>query len=321
MMRKDVAEKLAEIVPRIKGLKLAIEPLIDALHAQLELFPDMEMEEAGASYWRAKILCDALRKVRGFVEKNLITIDALGVLALTRYVFELVVVLENLRANENFAFLYMRRNLRQQSEHFDNVIHFVKAEISFYETMEAEWIVAKNQVIKKSTKGIAVNINSRNGRRLGKKITHEINRASKFIDARLKRRFTLYGEDAVENGYGFQAQILRNKVLGRHVQNAEAAKASYEKIASAWKDKVESLPPKIQGWKWKEMSELVGMGEDYNFIYSFSSKLLHASPFGLTTQDQDLNDVEILMFLRYVEQQIHWILRYAEDVSRMRGSH
>lgn len=320
-MTEGVQQKLVDTIQRIQALHPTIQPSIDSLRSAMAQFPELEMEYLDASYLRLQILSDALIKIRLFVENNLRIIETLSVLALTRYVFELVVLLKNLRSNEKFAFLYTQKLLLQQCEHFDNYAHHLRSEINLYIAMGEQEKSAHDAIMKKYAKTSTTTTSARNSRRLGEKMVAEMSQASSFVDEQLALKFALYSDDIAHNGYAFQAHLIEKKVLGPVIEQAERSRASYEKMKAAWSEIVEPFPKKFKEWKWWEMSENVGMNEEYKFIYSYTSRLLHASPHSLTTDQKNLENPEVLIFLRYVEQQIKWIMTYADDVLGGRSIH
>ena len=320
-MSADVRQKLVANIQRLQDLHPSIQPAIDLLRSEMARSPEMEMEDLDSSYWRLQILSDALIKVRLFVENNFRVVETMSVLSLTRYVFELVVVLKNLRTNDKFAFLYMQKLVLQQCEHLEDYAKQIQAEIAFYKARGEDEKSAHDAVIEKYSKSQSPTMSARNSKRLGNKMISEMNRASVFVDEELALKFALYSDDVAHNGYAFQAHLIESKVLGSIVERAELARSSYERIRAAWKDSVEPFPINFKKWNWKEMSKFVGMEGEYDIIYSYTSRLLHASPHSLTTDQKNLADAEVLMFLRYVEQQIRWIVGYADEVLGRRRIH
>lgn len=53
-------------------------------------------------------------------------------------------------------------------------------------------------------------------------------------------------------------------------------------------------------WQWRGMSEEAGILDEHDYIYSFASKLLHATPASITTDQKNLERPEVCMFLRYI---------------------
>lgn len=48
------------------------------------------------------------------------------------------------------------------------------------------------------------------------------------------------------------------------------------------------------------MALKVGLADEYDFIYTFSSKLLHATPASITTNQKNLELSELAVFLKYI---------------------
>ena len=64
------------------------------------------------------------------------------------------------------------------------------------------------------------------------------------------------------------------------------------------------------------MAETVDLLAEYEFIYSFTSKLLHATPVSITTDQKNLEPEEIIMFLKYIDVKITDILDLARRYPR-----
>jgi len=54
------------------------------------------------------------------------------------------------------------------------------------------------------------------------------------------------------------------------------------------------------------------MPDDFEFIYSYTSRLLHAGPVSITTNQQNLELGEMRMFLEYIHVRIGDIIEMAE---------
>ncbi len=53
-------------------------------------------------------------------------------------------------------------------------------------------------------------------------------------------------------------------------------------------------------WNWKEQAAKAGMSEQYGFLYSYTSRLLRATPASLTTKQKNLELDEVSMFLDFI---------------------
>lgn len=318
-MKENTRQEMAEVVERIKALHPTLEERKEALRTDLGRFPDVETVHTDAAFWKTRILFDAMVKLRLLVENNFHVIETMGVLSLTRYIFELSVILKNINADGNFVFLYVQKMKRQECEHFEEYLRHIEAEIALYKSM---WAAEKAAHEKITAQDLPTGkLTARNSRRMGKKVSQAMKRSSDFIDQSLEFQFALYADDAARNGYGFQAHLMEQQVIPHVQEKHEEAKASYETIKLAWKDRIAAFNSNFQKWRWKEMAERVHMEREYDFIYSYTSRLLHALPHSLTTDQKNLEDTEVLMFLKYVEVQMRWIVAFAQGKTGKRRPH
>ena len=83
-------------------------------------------------------------------------------------------------------------------------------------------------------------------------------------------------------------------------------------------DRRSILEKQEQSWRWKEQAAIVGMSDQFEFIYSFTSRLLHATPVSLTTNQKLLEPDEMHIFLEYIYVSILDIVDLAKQ---MLGEH
>ncbi len=112
------------------------------------------------------------------------------------------------------------------------------------------------------------------------------------------RKFLIYFEQAKFNGYGYQAHLVEKKVIPKYegyIQDIEKEQKSFkgEYFTSAHETKCRGINT------WKNKAIKAGLGEDYDFIYDYSSLLLHARPNSVITRQKNLEEPEILMFIKY----------------------
>ena len=125
--------------------------------------------------------------------------------------------------------------------------------------------------------------------RLGDSIMQE-------IDQSASRSFSLYAEKAQINGYDFQADFVETKVIpgiGKTIGDIEGKLAAFE---SEVPTEIRSLVP----YTWNKRASKVNMKAEYDFIYAYASRLLHATPASLTTNEKNLEPAEMRIFLKYI---------------------
>jgi hypothetical protein len=66
----------------------------------------------------------------------------------------------------------------------------------------------------------------------------------------------------------------------------------------------------------KYLTLSVGLLSEYDYIYAFASKLLHATPASITTDQKNLEPEEMLIFLKYIDVKIVDMLDQARRYPR-----
>jgi hypothetical protein len=76
----------------------------------------------------------------------------------------------------------------------------------------------------------------------------------------------------------------------------------HEFEARVSKDVKDLIPDR---WNWRQIALKVGQVEEYDYIYSFASTLLHATPASITGDQKDLEISELEVFLRFIDVNIN----------------
>ena len=236
--------------------------------------------------------------MRIFIERNLVHIESLGLLALTRYIFELSVWISLLEQSASFGLVYRVRQLENNQKFYSDLKNHLLLEAKCFKQIDSE----KNSQIEKLARNAA---NSPEPEELAAAI-HSIEDA---IDNRMALSFSIYGDEAKKNGYGFQAHLIEQKAITHAETKLAAIERELQEYRNTWADTLKEIyPPNSKGegrWKWKEQARRTNMLDEFNFIYSYTSRLLHAEPIGLTTDEKSLTYKEIILFARYISSKIN----------------
>jgi hypothetical protein len=118
------------------------------------------------------------------------------------------------------------------------------------------------------------------------------------VDIEASKKFSIYIDDAKINGYGFQAHLIKTKIIPQVEQAISEIQNKLEEFKKKVDKKIFDIIPRR--WNWKDMAEKVNKEEEYDYIYTYTSKLLHATPASLTTNQKNLELQEVYIFLRYI---------------------
>ncbi len=287
------APRLAELIPEFRQrIELA------------EKAQDPRLEQKSATYGRLVAFVDSLVRLRLFLEHNFNYVETIGVLAVARYLFELTVWLKLLQMASRYGLVYYHELLKNQADFYIELRNNAVREISFL-----RHIGAREQSLIQSRLSEAMGIPNEEARkqalrRLSNDITQEIDRAA-------SRTFSLYAEQAQTNGYDFQAYLVETKVLPDITKAIADLTQKLSTIEMLARRVCDFLPKR---WVWKDQAARVDMKDEYDFIYAYASRLLHATPASLTTNQKNLEPDEMRAFLKYIRVRLLDVIEMAEGL-------
>jgi hypothetical protein len=291
----QIVSQLSTLVDIIKKLQ----PLLDEESQRLR--GDIEINDSNkfdANLWCQIAMGDSLIKLRLFTEQNFNHIETMSLLAVTRYIFEMSVWLKLFKINPQYGLVYY-------SQLTDNKIRYLKScrtqaqrEIALLKKFDSKGESLWNAKLEKILSN-------------GKQNTDcsSYSNITKLIDDEASRHFSIYAEQAKNNGYSYQAHLIETQALVNIEKSILELEKEKLKFSSSVSNEIINLIPKH--WNWCEMAKMVNLNNEYDFIYSYTSMLLHATPSSITTDQKNLEFGEINIFLKYIHVKIRDILNLA----------
>lgn len=276
------SDDLMRVISKIRSLESPLTELKSTCEIKLETISknlsDSELRRQ-SHYWRTRLHYDAVRRLNLFVQQNFHYIEPMGLLTVTRYLFELIVWLNLVSQDAREAQIYYYELIQSQIQYHKAERANLIREIHFLE----EYGKLENDLLSLARKSIN---------------TDDIDKIRDEVDDEVARKFSIYGEQAKINGYTFQAYLIQNKVLPKIEGRLIELQIELEAFKSESPSDVLELIRKR--WNWKEEAQKVNLGSEYEYIYSYTSKLIHATPASLTTEQQNLELPEFYIFLKYI---------------------
>lgn len=300
MKHVSMSEKIKKAIQSIKSLHADFEKPIELYRREIQAVESQSqqgIEYMSGNYWRLVAFHDALMKIRIVIERNFIVIESFGLLALTRYLHELSVWIRLLNDDEKYGLLYYRMFIRENLEHCQQVIAQMNREIALLKEFEAKENIYREEYLKQCVGQKRDGIDE---------LSINLKSISDYVDSEAAKCFSLYSDEARTNGYGLQAYLIEKNMLPKEMQRLEDIGHDLERFNRVAQLEIAKL--NIKKWKWDEMSKKVGLSSEYEFIYSYTSRMLHAKPSNLTTDQRSLENEEVLMFLRFCLVKIQEIL-------------
>jgi len=311
-MNADQQNRLSHVLSEITQLHPALNEWGAKLRQKIEerekTEPDENLKTSG-TYWALVAYADALTRLRLIVQQNFQFVETLGVLAVTRYIFELAVWLRALARDSRYGLTYYFQIMDKQIRYYEDYVKRVEHEIGLLKRLGEE----ESAEIEATTKAVLPKPDGDST----KALADLLRRVQSETDRKARRNFCLYADQAKKNGHSFQAFLIEKQVLPKlHTQLDECRRERAKRLAS-----VKGRPPigtewakQEQSWKWKEQAAAVDMSVQFEFIYSFTSRLLHATPVSLTTNQKLLEPEEMHVLLEYIYVSILDIVDLAKQI-------
>ena len=303
-MSKGVAmieDQISELLTSIKGHQ-------EDLDATAKLFRTPELMDSfdkwNSDCWRGSVFGNGLIKLRLFTENNFNFVETVGVISVARYIFELSLWLRLLDLDSRYGLVYYEKLIDTQLRYWKDYRSQLKREISLLNQFAEE----ESSLLNDKMAELSL-ISDEQKKQQAAISTHKI--VAELIDKKAARKFSIYAEQAKVNGYGFQSYMVKNQAL----PEVESSIASLEQEKATFNDTIsEDIRDFIPSrWNWRQMAEKVSLTEEYDFIYTFSSKLLHATPASITTNQKNLELEEMRIFLKYIDVKIRDLLELGQS--------
>lgn len=297
MTLKSKEEQIKELLQSFPALGTRLTESAVSLNALLVQEPDSSIEGASHRYWELLAISNVVSKARVLLNE-LTVIETVSLLALTRYLFELVVWLKYLQLDARYGVVLAHESFRLQLEHFSKLAEHLRREADLYRRLGAEESRAHEEAIRRM----------RDGSIEGAEIGDSLRALSADVDRELANNFALFANDVQWNGYGFQTYLIETKALRSNLEEENKARTTLARFEARWSDVISGLR---MANKWAKRAETVRMSDEYDFIYSYTSRLLHATPASFLTEEKSLSALEFVTLLRYVQIQLVWIISFA----------
>ncbi|MEY9252338.1 hypothetical protein ABH989_006195 [Bradyrhizobium ottawaense] len=303
-----VAEFREEVHNKIPPLKAIVEGERGWLQATLST---PVQRNHSAVWWIRSAHLGTLEKLSTMLRRDG-PYESLELLAIARNIFENLVWLRLMNRDRQFGIVFYAQLLRNQIESVQAVLRKVADEATLFDAFEG---LDSDAMETKFLEGMKA------ARLPKEEVIREAIAAQKLqsdqLDDLMRREFSLYAGQATQNGYGFQAHLIRTKVIPEYESRLHELEG-HKRLLDA------ELPTMIDAhhlglasaskWNWFDRASDVRMDNQYRFLYSFTSKLLHAIPLNIIT-DKELSFSEMIMVLDYIVISAADILKAIRDFS------
>jgi hypothetical protein len=310
MSHRSAESLIAEFRTEVQDKLPVMKAIVEGKRRWLEAgFTAREQRDHSAVWWILSAHLGTLEKLSTTLRREG-TYESLELLAIARNIFENLIWLRLMNKNQQFGIVFYAQLLRNQIESGRALLDKVIDEANLFDEFDSLDSDAIDAVVLGRTE---------EGHLAKEEIIREALAAQKQqsdqLDDLMRREFSLYAGQATQNGYGFQADILRTKVIPEYearLRELENHKQLLDTELPLLADAQHSALATAGKWNWFERARDVKMDNQYRFLYSFTSKLLHAIPLNIIT-DKELSSSEMIMVLDYIVISAADLLKAIED--------
>ena len=221
--------------------------------------------------------------------------ESVELVAVARNAMENLIWLKLMEKDIKFGIVFYAVLLDNQKSNQQGFIDKIEAEIALFDDMHVRDKEIHARTLVEPTK--KEKLTEEQQAKLW--VAHRAEAAA--LDESVRRKFCLYADDAAYNSYKIQADLLREEGLPRHADRLAEIVAEKQRLEMALPSLVDFRLQNIisNRWNWFERANEVGLANQYRFLYSYSSKLLHSTPLNVITE-KHLSKAEEKMFLDYI---------------------
>ena len=259
-------------------------------------------DDTDSDMWCWTVMGHSLEKLNHLI-LNSVRIDTFSLVSTTRFVFELATWLILFDRNSDYGFLYRREMLESHIQHDERLIDQSRREIKLLK----EFDELESQMMESEIKRL---ITIEDPELLQREKAEFLDKIHETVDALAARKFSVFAEDAKQNGYGFQAVLVESLIAAAEARLA-TNKQTLEQFQRSLSDTTKRLIEKKRPWSKK--CKTAGLIDEYRFVYSMTSRFLHASPIGISTNQKHLTIEELNTLLKFINVKTQDCIALAEN--------
>jgi hypothetical protein len=287
-----VEDQIAHVAASIRGRRDTLDAESKRLRTPAIL---KAFDKWNHNSWCLSVAGDCLVRLRLFTEQNFNHIETMGIIAVARYVFELSVWLHLFERDARYGLVYYSQLLEAQRRFCQDHHGQLLREIALLRQFEQRERGAQRDAARQIQR-------LADAEKRKEPLASALKAISTSIDDQAARHFSIYAEQAKTYGYGFQAHLVERRAVPQ-IEAALAAVATEKAALDARiPQDIKDMIPKR--WEWRQMASIVGLADEYDFIYTFACKVLHATPISITTDEKNLEPSELVLFLRYINVKV-----------------
>jgi hypothetical protein len=259
----------------------------------------VDLEKMPEDFFSLDGIASAMKKMRSFTKISILEMSDIELSAVVRFVFEMSLWVTYLAGAENNGRNYFAHVALENLRHLEKEI----------KQMEYELIglrAAKAREDQKMREAEEEEFSA--GRQLNSE--EAIKKVWKENEENAAAKFSIYGDLARDGNFGTTADYVETEVLPDLRKKLLAVEG---RIAL-----LETDGGKIKKLNVKELANLANMKQEYEWLFSHTSRKLHAEPFSISSDFSSVSEHEKFIYVQYMLRKVKEMLVTSFEVFKNR---
>lgn len=293
MTRHTEESLLSEFSGIRNGIKMLMAKVDGRKYFESCRHSSQEQRNYSSAFWVHYAHRGTLAKIQSLMSRDG-PYETFELLAIARNIFENLVWVRLMDLEIDFGLVFYAHLLRGQREHFKGLIDKLTDEANLFDTADE----IDTDIVESAARTITLENYSDADRQ---KWNDELDARTATLDDMVRREFSVYANQATDNGYGFQAHIIRTDAIPHYQAQLDKILAFEAALKAEMPNLLSQrlLSLSSSKWNWSDRAKEVSMEKHYRFIYAYTSRLLHSTPVNLVTE-KALTKEEKLLVLDYI---------------------
>jgi hypothetical protein len=280
--RQLVADRLPDLRARTQGAKVGLGFTSRASGQPVDLGAEWSLEAQLGTLSKLETIFRDDREYQGT-----------ELVAVARYMFENLVWLKLFVEDLEWGVRFYGQFLQQHVADLRRAIVKMEAEAAMFDAADAEEDADARDVLSSLERAGDDDLE-----RSAERAMSALDGRRQALDRRIRRTFSLFAASARFNGYGWQAHLIRTRHLPRHQGQLDVMSRRLAEFEARIGD-ADRVQRAYRRMNWKDAAKQVGLLEHYEFLYAYTSTMLHATPMSIVTEKQ-LTSGEHTMLMEYL---------------------
>lgn len=286
---KIIAAEIEQVAVNLDTAIKAFEGIINRISATSRAAGIVDLEKMPEDFFSLDGIASAMKKMRSFTKISILEMSDIELSAVVRFVFEMSLWVTYLAGPVSNGRNYFAHVALENLRHLQKDIKHMEYELIGLRAAE----VREDQKLREAAEEEFSAGRKLNSEEVVKKVWKE-------NEEHAAAKFSIYGDWARGGNFGTTADYVETEVLPDLRSKSLAVEG---RIAL-----LEAAGGKIKKLSVKELANLANMEQEYEWLFSHTSRKIHAEPFSISSDFSSLSGHEKFIYVQYMLRKVREML-------------